>query len=755
MKRQEKPTGALATAADWMVLGLGFLTLVVLAVRTLSSPDLWWQLAAGKWILEHGFPTTDPFSYWASGRTWIELRWLWCVAIRGVFDFLGPAWLTLGTAAALAGAAAVVVRAAGRGLSWAGSAGLFFLLALAHTRFVVRPEIVTYLALVAELAVLYHWRAGRNGRWLAVLPVLQVVWVNAHTLFVLGPVVAWAFVLAEWTGGTVLRGLFRETHVEPRALRAPLLVAVAMTVACLVNPWGLNGALFPLQLFSEIGAGHSLKNSIQEFRSPWTLGWTNPFAVVWLLGIAACGAALLANRRRAAPSDWALCACFVYLSSLAIRNVALLGFAGGFLVARNLGDVARLARGPLSIPTAWVVRVVAAAAFVVAIPAVASGRYYERTEPGTSFGLGVSRIFPVRALAFARANGLPMPVIHSLGDGGYVLFEGGPGSVLVDGRLEVYGGELLERSGSLWSRGQGIDEVAAKYGAHTALVRHGKEAGFLGGLLIRADWVPVYVNPTHVLFVHRTDATRGLVDRLAVDWRAPVPPSAPEIPSWYPGDDVPKDALEEAALGRLFLVTGGFDAARKSFERAVAIDPSCETANLHLGLILRSADEDSAASTCLRRVRRSVLERSDVLRLEGTILERSGHPDRAVNAYRRAMARGDESVGIWRDLARAALAAGRGQDARAALEEIARRDPSSPENWRNLGILLQREGDADGALRCFERSVALDARQPAVFNQIGVLRIARGDQVGAKEAFRRALAADPSYVPARSNLERL
>jgi len=35
-------------------------------------------------------------------------------------------------------------------------------------RFVVRPEIVTYAALVAVLAILYHWRAGRNGRWLAV-----------------------------------------------------------------------------------------------------------------------------------------------------------------------------------------------------------------------------------------------------------------------------------------------------------------------------------------------------------------------------------------------------------------------------------------------------------------------------------------------------------------------------------------------------------------------------------------------------------
>ena len=51
----------------------------------------------------------------------------------------------------------------------------------------------------------------------------------------------------------------------------------------------------------------------------------------------------------------------------------------------------------------------------------------------------------IRALEFVRESGLPTPVLHDLGDGGYVMFAGGPGSVFVDGRVEIYGAEIEVR----------------------------------------------------------------------------------------------------------------------------------------------------------------------------------------------------------------------------------------------------------------------------------------------------------------------
>ena len=39
--------------------------------------DVSWQVAAGEWILRHGYiPTTDPFSFTARGHPWVAMEWL-------------------------------------------------------------------------------------------------------------------------------------------------------------------------------------------------------------------------------------------------------------------------------------------------------------------------------------------------------------------------------------------------------------------------------------------------------------------------------------------------------------------------------------------------------------------------------------------------------------------------------------------------------------------------------------------------------
>src|SRR4029079_15512428 len=91
------------------------------------------------------------------------------------------------------------------------------------------------------------------------LPLLMLVWVNTHSLFVLGPVAISAYVAAE---------LFRGKEADRRLL----LWAAAAVLACLVNPWGLNGLLFPLAQLAELHGSSPFKaavTGIGEFRSPY------------------------------------------------------------------------------------------------------------------------------------------------------------------------------------------------------------------------------------------------------------------------------------------------------------------------------------------------------------------------------------------------------------------------------------------------------------------------------------------------------
>src|SRR5207248_2420856 len=64
--------------------------------------DVSWQVAAGRWILQHGrIPATDPFSYTVFGHRWVAMEWLAQIVYGGAFAIDGYAGLATAAAAAV------------------------------------------------------------------------------------------------------------------------------------------------------------------------------------------------------------------------------------------------------------------------------------------------------------------------------------------------------------------------------------------------------------------------------------------------------------------------------------------------------------------------------------------------------------------------------------------------------------------------------------------------------------------------------
>jgi Tfp pilus assembly protein PilF len=741
-------------------------TAACFAVHKIVAHDVWWQLKTGEWVLSHGFPRTDPFSYFAPDRPWIEMRWLYCIAIHLLHKAFGLNALILAKTALLALTFALLWWGVPRRRWWAASFGVACALAITHTRFQVRPELVTYVLLAVTLLCLYRYKAGGDRRWLYALPLAQVVWTNAHTLFALGPAVLWIFFASEWLAVRLPFGPFgREPErLSAARLRSVAIVAALATAACLVNPYFFEGALFPFQLFRQIRAGNVLDELIDEFRSPFEIAGPTYFFLSYVAVAFVSAVSFWINRRRASLSLVGIWAAFLYLSALAQRNLSLFGIVAGFALAVNLSraDEAGDLRGRVGVAAPWTARVAALLFALVMVPAVASDAYYRRTDTAKRFGFGVAEHrFPIRAMAFVRSEGLPLPVLSGLGDGGYVLFEGGPKSVFIDGRLEVYGGETIRRALEVLSTGEGIDALADRLGVVTVVVRHAREPGLLQALGRSLGWVPVYFDESHVVFLRATPELRERAERLRVDWQHPVMRDVSVPSDLAPSDWLaglwPKVAVvrDRVALGQLFTAMGNIDGAQQHFEEAVARDPGEETANLYLGLIYRARRRESEAADRLARAGSGTLERADVQLLAGSIFEGAGNPAEAVGAYQRAVSLGARSLAVYTGLARAAVAANQADAARAALLEILRITPSDPSAWNNIGVLAARTGTPQEALRYFETSLRLNPSQPPVLNQVGVLKLQAGDPAGAREAFSRALAVDPTYRPARDNLTRL
>jgi tetratricopeptide (TPR) repeat protein len=94
--------------------------------------------------------------------------------------------------------------------------------------------------------------------------------------------------------------------------------------------------------------------------------------------------------------------------------------------------------------------------------------------------------------------------------------------------------------------------------------------------------------------------------------------------------------------------------------------------------------------------------------------------------------------------ARAAAAAGRRGDARAAYARALAATPDSAFLHRELGMLERQDGNADAALEHFRRATELDPADTVSHVQLGELLEARQDFAGAEAAYRRAAASEPS-----------
>jgi tetratricopeptide (TPR) repeat protein len=243
----------------------------VLACQELSDADAWWHLRSGQWILENRhLPSRDPFSFASSDREWIDLHWGFQISLALAYRLGGVAGMIL-LASASCGVTLLIAMTA-RIRDWPAcvfAAAWVPALLVMCTRLPPRPEVFSLAFIATYMAVLL--RCDRRPALAWALPAIQILWVNSHGLFVLGPLILAAY-LADGALRT-LRG--RRGDWEPADCTGPRwwmhigLASAAVVVACLVNPYGVRGALFPLELFPKIGPqGGIYKANIVEFYYP-------------------------------------------------------------------------------------------------------------------------------------------------------------------------------------------------------------------------------------------------------------------------------------------------------------------------------------------------------------------------------------------------------------------------------------------------------------------------------------------------------
>ena len=402
---------------------------VLLGWRQIFGPDIGFQLAAGRAVLERGFRLADDLTWTVAGRPYLDLQWLWQAGMFGAYRALGTAGivalnllLTLGAMTLLALRS---LRREGTVSPWLP---VWLLVFAGANLWEVRPHAASWLLLGAVLLCL-------ERRWIWALPPLMAVWVNVHSLYVLGLVVIALHAGVAWVK-------------ERQAPRPLLLAATIALLACCLNPFGPQALLYPLRQLWEI-SGSSLYNrpdlGVVEFQSPWSLfEYTANGALVLVqpilfihLGAALTVLAIFLGYRRLDIVDWIVIAAFGFLLWQAEKNF------GYFAVAAGPAVIAGLSARPGSKRWGTILDGTMVALSLVLALQIRSGWLYAQQRLPHRLGHGFNQNFlPVRACAFLNARVPEGRLLNTWDEGGFVAFATRR-KTFIDARTEVMGEEFF------------------------------------------------------------------------------------------------------------------------------------------------------------------------------------------------------------------------------------------------------------------------------------------------------------------------
>lgn len=335
-------------AADVAITLLAVLLAGLTAAYVARNSDQWLHFAAGRDLLSGRYGLgTDPYSYLANDRGWVNHSWLYDVAAYGLYslDTTGAAIVAL-KAALLALCFALVLGMRRRGSpawAWWLLATVAILAAAPHTA--LRPLVLSALFVAMMLVVLFRipWRPG-SWRNPLILATICGLWANLDQWFLVGPLMIAATLAAETVQHIFLKQLDASAP-RPADLAKALLLGLTATLA---NPHHIRVWEIPV----ELGFGLPAEIAEDPQLSSITLSpyantfWTRPEYGGNVNGYAAgvlmlVGSGLLAlglsRTRLAYLFVWVV---FLILALLHHRLILLLAIAAVPLVATPLSEIA-------------------------------------------------------------------------------------------------------------------------------------------------------------------------------------------------------------------------------------------------------------------------------------------------------------------------------------------------------------------------------------------------------------------------------
>ena len=443
-------------------------------ISSLSDNSFFWHLRTGEYILDHGIPHHDVFSYTAPGTKWVAQSWLAevtygvlyrTVGAFGIRLFVGVVGATIGVLAYRLALRLVRDRVVACGITLAALAGIY-------TLWSERPLLVGVLFFLVLLWTVEVPDSVAGRHPVVVLPVLFWLWANTHGSFALGFAYLGLHLLGRWVDGA------RPWEGRERRLLVGGAVGFAVTF---VNPYGAALVMFPIALLSR----GDILSHIVEWRSP---DFRQIYGVALGLWIAVYVVALARGRNRVTRRDLVVTLPMLFLALWALRNVAIAPLVGLPVVARAFArDEER--------PDGTSRRLVAGALALIAFLGLVIGL---RASQQRDFSF---RTYPVQAMDYVVRHGLlGSRLLTTDSDAGYVILEYYPSQrVFIDDRYDMYPTKVIYDYFTLADARPGWDKVLDRYRVQTIVWNRG--SALAAELDASRDWKRVHRDTSRAVWV--------------------------------------------------------------------------------------------------------------------------------------------------------------------------------------------------------------------------------------------------------------
>lgn len=459
----------------------------------LFDPDVWWQLQAGKWIVDHGaIPSTDPFSSYGEGKPWVAYSWLFEIGIYGLLRQFGESGVILYALVTTWAIVALLHRIVAKRVEDFGAACALVAASVLSLEklFTPRPWLLTILFFATTLEVVLALREDRGSQWVWGLPLIYVIWANIHVQFIYGlgllglacaapildrvlqPISAWRSPMV-WGG---------------RRWRQLVTIAALCGCATLLTPHHIRLYSVIVELAAQTGMWeYAFEMLAPSFRllSDWTL-------------LALLGAALFHLGRQSTHSSFEVI-LLIIASASAFRGqrdswLLVMAVVAVFLSPQATGGRRATALVPRR-------RSLLAASVLILIGTLGILSYRDFSE--RTIQENTAKLYPIAAASFVEQKGLQGPLYNHFNWGGYLIWRLPELKVSMDGRANVHGDARIKQSIKTWSGESHWSEDLELDGAGVVIAQ--KDMPLSSLLRLDARFQLTYQDETAVVFVRVRD----------------------------------------------------------------------------------------------------------------------------------------------------------------------------------------------------------------------------------------------------------